>query len=570
VIIPPKLNNCGSSVTSVDGDVNLSGAVLTVNEINEAGDNGFIVGGDFNNYSTFASQFNWSQGRIVLNGTSPQTFEVASLDLGQTGDGFLTSEDTLFESGELHTNFSLGVIEVAPGAEVTFVNNFGNTVGAGECTEALYVRELILGAGSTVTVDNCVLYPEVVTAGENVTFRTIGCSEFGAPCVPSTAPEPERLPNADPQEDPVSAKNRVLSVMAGEPGRLQAIRVRGASLPTPFDELDCDVGACQVWYAGEPVQVCENSGQGTNVDPQDNPPDGCGPAPYTYPQHVCDGDGETHCDSDPECEPVPGGPCTAIDTRQDWFWAAPLFCDTASAHRMDWTSLADYCKAPDHERNAHPCDDHCAPGGGECNVDTSLCEGGNNAGQPCCGTGSCGVLPMVHLYHEALVPSHMAAGAGPIDMQAVYDVQVVEGTCSLTADSNYSPALRVFPAGWSDVVTDCSPTGNGYPCGEPNGNVGVVTDVVAILSKFTNNDYAVQKTRAELLPCNVDFKIAITDVLQCLNAFQGDDYEDICGTGQCGPLGLCKGGPDHDTPCTTDDDCESDLCTTGMARDAGE
>ncbi len=507
VIIPPKLNNCGSSVTSVGGDVNLSKAVLTVNEIGETGDNGFIVGGDFNNYSTFASLFNWSQGRIVLDGTSPQTFEVGGLDLGETGDGFLTNEDTLFEVGEQHTNFSIGVIEVAPGAEVTFVNNFGNTVGAGECTEALYVHELILGAGCTVTVDNCKIYPEVVTAGENVTFRVIGCSEFGAPCVPSTTPEPERFDPVPPAEEgQISAKNRILSVTAGDAGRDQVIRVKAASLPTPFDELDCDAGACQVWYAGEPVQVCENSGQG--MAPSDPTP--------------------------PDCGAAPGLP-------QVWAWYAPLVCDPEAAHVMDWTTLTDYCNSP---------------------------VGDITMGQPCtsdaeCGTGTCDADGVIHLYHEAIVPSHMETSTGPIDAPAAYEVQVVEETCSRTADRNYSPALRLVPAGWGDVVEDCS----GCPCTAPEESVGVITDVLGVLDKLSNQDCAPKKARADLQPRNLDFKIDILDVVLCLGGFTGDDYP--FGTGQC-VNGFCSGGPDHGIPCSDDAECSFDPCATGAARDAGE
>jgi hypothetical protein len=69
-----------------------------------------------------------------------------------------------------------------------------------------------------------------------------------------------------------------------------------------------------------------------------------------------------------------------------------------------------------------------------------------------------------------------------------------------------------------------------------------------------------QKTRADLVPCWVDFSIGIPDVVAALSAFTGGDYEDGCGSGQCGPLSLCKGGADHGMPCTSDDDCSSDPC----------
>ncbi len=58
-------------------------------------------------------------------------------------------------------------------------------------------------------------------------------------------------------------------------------------------------------------------------------------------------------------------------------------------------------------------------------------------------------------------------------------------------------------------------------CGPPNESVGVVSDVVGSLNKFSNSDGAMQKTRADLVPCNVDFNIGITDVVAALSAFGG-------------------------------------------------
>jgi hypothetical protein len=91
----------------------------------------------------------------------------------------------------------------------------------------------------------------------------------------------------------VNVKNRFVSIMAGDPGRIQAIRVTFVSLPSPFD----------IWngmqlFAGQPMQVCENSGQGPAVPIAD-------------------------------CGPTGGVP-------QDWFWAAPLVCDLADAHLDSW------------------------------------------------------------------------------------------------------------------------------------------------------------------------------------------------------------------------------------------
>ncbi len=313
-------------------------------------------------------------------------------------------------------------------------------------------------------------------------------------CFLASPPEPEMLSGtvtAAAELDQVSAKNRNISIRAGDVGRTQGIRVRFAALPAPFDtwnELEL--------FAGAPIQICENAGQGTDVNPQD--PNACGPAP--------------------------GQP-------RDWYWASPLVCDTASAHLMDWTTLKNHCNGG--TLNAHP----CADAGG-------------------CPGGTCGVDGVLHLFHEGIVPSRMASSTGPIDLPASYDIQLIDNTCSLSNSCAYSFPLPMVQAGWGDVVlhvADC-------PNGPPNESVGVVSDVVSLLSKFSNNYCAPKKARADLVPCLVDFKIGITDVVAALGAFTGGDYEDTCGTGQCGPLGLCKGGADHGQPCTNDDDCSSDPC----------
>jgi len=100
------------------------------------------------------------------------------------------------------------------------------------------------------------------------------------------------------------------------------------------------------------------------------------------------------------------------------------------------------------------------------------------------------------------------------------------------------------------------------PNGPPEQSAGVVTDVVALLNKFSNVACAIRKTRADLVRCRIDFNINTTDVVGALSAFTGGDDENTCGTGQCGPAGLCKGGADHGTACLSDGDCRSDRCVS--------
>ncbi len=312
-------------------------------------------------------------------------------------------------------------------------------------------------------------------------------------CFPSSPPEPEMIGNQ------VSAKNRYLSIQAGDPGRIQAIRVTAVSLPPPFDMWNG-----QQWFVGEPVQPCEGAGQGIT-----GPPPWCG-----------------------------------ARAPQSWFWAAPLVCDPSAAHWMDWTTLADYCNAPwDFDIDGTPCTDDSD-----------------------CGSGTCGVEGLVHLYHEAIVPSHMATSTGPIDIPADYDIQVIDSTASLFNEDCYSARLTMTQAGWGDINTDVSTC----PNGPPDGSVGVVTDIVAGLNKFVNRPCAVRKTRANLAYSQVRLKVDIIDVIMPLDAFTGADYP--YGAGNCYCIDpecsakQCSGGPDHGSLCTDDSDCSSSPCSLDAVR----
>jgi len=323
-------------------------------------------------------------------------------------------------------------------------------------------------------------------------FLDVACQSTAHPVPPPA--EPATL--FDPKETVIDTKNRFLSIIPPDDPRLLAIRVKAVSLPPPFDAW-----TGQKWYAGEPIQVCENSGQGSNVPP-----------------------------SSGLCGPAPGQP-------QDWFWAAPLVCNEADVHYMQWTDLSNYCNAPGDARNAHPCWE-----------------------EPGCGTGTCGVSPVLHLYHEGVVPSHMSTSTGPIDDPAVYDIQLIEYWSQLSCGYCYSDPLTMTQAGWGDVVTDVAQC----PNGPPNGNIGVITDVIALLNKFQNRSCAPKKTRGDLYSYEVDFKIDITDVVHCLGAFVGGDYP--FGAGNCWcvdpscSIKQCSGGPDHGTLCEADEDCSSEPC----------
>ena len=165
-----------------------------------------------------------------------------------------------------------------------------------------------------VAGEECVLQGRAVwSAGESCT------GDFDADC-----PGPDCYAPPAPASDGI-AKNRYLSVKAGDPGRLQAIRVRFVDLPSPFDE----------WEYGHPARL--------------------GPGDYFVgrPREVCE-----HAGKDLE---VPADDCSIFAGPTRTFWAAPLLCDKGDAHFMDWH--------------------------GECVGGT--CVGGLKAGETCCVDDDC-------------------------------------------------------------------------------------------------------------------------------------------------------------------------------------
>jgi hypothetical protein len=123
------------------------------------------------------------------------------------------------------------------------------------------------------------------------------------------------------------------------------------------------------------------------------------------------------------------------------------------------------------------------------------------------------VYDTVHVYHESVVPG------------GVYEFQAIDQACDTGVEASYSAPLSVETSAWGDILKDCTTT----PCGPPDGVVNVPTDVTAIVDKFRNLAGAPIKARCDLAgtPPNdgaLDFKIAILDVMWCLNAFIGGEY----------------------------------------------
>ncbi len=249
---PTKFIRGDSALLIIDGELLLSGAGQFSSGLNSLSEgtaatatSGVHLRGNFNNQGVFPSLFDWTNGSLRLEGSSPQVFEVAGLDIGPSRDAFGTTLPTLFDN-QPHSNFSIGVLEVAASTSVTFVNEKVNTAGAGACLEALYVDTLVLEAGATVTMDDVnVFYNTLVDNG--ATINLSGCATLRAAC---SAPTPVAG---------TLTKNRYLTVTGGAASFDTALRVTFTQLPPPFDALD----GLSLWV-GPPVLVTENSG---NVNP---------------------------------------------------------------------------------------------------------------------------------------------------------------------------------------------------------------------------------------------------------------------------------------------------------------
>ena len=121
---------------------------------------------------------------------------------------------------------------------------------------------------------------------ETTTVNSDGTIELCCNCRPLCEPSSQPV-----TQKPKSPSNRFLTVKAGDPKKIQAIRVRFVSLPPPFD-----IWNGMDFWAGKPQEVCENSGKGLETAAWDCP--------------------------------------AALPTTT--FWAAPLVCAKAEAHYMDW------------------------------------------------------------------------------------------------------------------------------------------------------------------------------------------------------------------------------------------
>ncbi len=155
--------------------------------------------------------------------------------------------------------------------------------------------------------------------------------------------------------------------------------------------------------------------------------------------------------------------------------------------------------------------------------DGGTCAGGLNPGSSCTEDADC--ADFVHIYHEGVIP------------EGEYDVQVLEESCAVTEDDNYSAPLTVIQNVWGDI---CGAGPGGACSGVADGVPDVAQDVIGCIGKFQNIN-AMQKSRADLVPGDdginngPDFKVTIAgDCLFALDAFSGLPYTSTPGD-PCGP-----------------------------------
>ena len=74
----------------------------------------------------------------------------------------------------------------------------------------------------------------------------------------------------------------------------------------------------------------------------------------------------------------------------------------------------------------------------------------------------------------------------------------------------------------------------------PDGSVDIPVDVVAVINAFGNAPGNVTKTRADVDPCLLDFKIQILDIVRIIDAFRSLPMPFAPGVLDC-PTNPCSG-----------------------------
>ena len=159
------------------------------------------------------------------------------------------------------------------------------------------------------------------------------------------------------------------------------------------------------------------------------------------------------------------------------FTAASLSCDPALALAMDWTTVGEF-----------------------------------------------------HIVHPGIIPS-----SGTV--QAIYEVAVMEEPCDPNDPESFA-TIEVVNSVFGDISGQFDPDAGLWVV--PDTSVNIFPDVLAAIDAFGSRPGNVTKLRADILPCVLDFKINIIDIVQLLDAFRGLAYSFAPGLGGC-PADPCDG-----------------------------
>ncbi len=186
--------------------------------------------------------------------------------------------------------------------------------------------------------------------------------------------------------------------------------------------------------------------------------------------------------------------CTPSESAPGYL-AATLQCDP---HVMDWTLLRGFCS-------------------------NGICHGSLNAGDPCVTPADCPDA-VIHVQHEAIVPSTLLTTTGPIDHAATYDIQFVNALCDMGAEGNFSPPLPIATSGWADLAVLA-----GAEFLPPDDLINVF-DITATFQKFLGDPLAPSKTVVDLVGAStgpepkLDHLISTLELVFVLDAFGGAEY----------------------------------------------
>ncbi len=172
---PPDLILSDAAAVAVAGDFIMQNAASVTHTSSAA----MTLVGSFVNQGVFPQFFDFA-GRLLMSRTGSQNFENGGEDRGRCATGFVD-------------NFAIGTLELIAGTHVNIVDVFDNQQdGETTCDEALYVDQLIVGSGATLSTLGCPVYYRALTNGGSIPglgtdVREIVKADLNGDCVVNAA-----------------------------------------------------------------------------------------------------------------------------------------------------------------------------------------------------------------------------------------------------------------------------------------------------------------------------------------------------------------------------------------------